>query len=442
MKNFNPNIIIIFLIAITVIIANVSCKKSGYVSPEEGYYTCSMDPQVIQQEPGDCPICGMKLTFQPAAKKKKHADHSKNNQSKNGKDKSKGEFLGTQSKNFTFSLASNLLQNAKVYTVPAKKEKFTRENTYSGHIDYDESPNRLVIINTKYAGWIEKLYVSKEGQWVKRGSLLMGVYSQKILASKEEYITTYQSLKKLYESQGKSVEEFRKDRTLIASKRKLQYLDVPSAQINRMETTGVADKLTYYHSPISGVIIKKNVLKGSHIKPGMELFRVANLSRLWIFIHIFEKDLPFVKKGQQVEIQSTVYPDKKFKGKIDLIYPFFNMKTRDIKVRIIISNRKGILKPGMFVNVNVKSNITKNVVTIPDHSVIFSGEKNYVFVSLGDGDFEVRPVIVLTRSAGKAVISSGLKKNDMIVANGQFLLDSEASLKEALQKGKMTEHQH
>ena len=270
----------------------------------------------------------------------------------------------------------------------------------------------------------------------------MGVYSQKILASKEEYLTTYQSLKNSYLSQGKDIKGLIKDPTLVASRRKLIYLDVPSSQITSLEKSGKADRLTYFRSPISGTLIKKNVLQGSFIKSGQELFRIANLKTLWVFIHIFEKDLPFVKKGQQVTIQTTAHPGKKFSGKIDLIYPFLDMKTRDLKVRIVVPNTNFILKPGMYANVKVKSTLPKSVITIPELSIIYSGEENYVFVSLGDGDFEVRPIVVLTRSDGKAVVSSGLSEKELVVSNGQFLLDSEASLKEALQKGQMTEHQH
>src|SRR6056297_1156471 len=118
------------------------------------------------------------------------------------------------------------------------------------------------------------------------------------------------------------------------------------------------------------------------------------------------------------------------------------MKTRDIKVRVVVNNRGRILKPGMYVKVAVESTIPQKVVTIPEQSIIYSGEKNYVFVSHGEGKFEVRPVVVLTRSDGRAVVKSGLKEKEMVVANGQFLLDSEASLKEAMEKGEMTGHQH
>ncbi len=437
---------ILTVLIVFALVISLHCTEEGTVTPEEGYYTCSMHPQVIQHEPGVCPICNMKLTFVPASKEKKKESEQKQKheemKEKDSHDTRKAEKRDQEQKQFRFSIAENLLRNANVYTVPARKEHFSAESTYAGHVDYDEAPNRLVIINTKYDGWIEKLYVSKEGQRIRKGDRLMGVYSQMVFAAMEEYVTTYQSLKSIYHSQNKSTDELRKDPSLIASKKKLLYLDVPPEQINALEKAGSAERLTYFRSPISGIIVKKNVLQGEYIKPGQELFRIANLSTLWVFIHIFEKDLPFIKKGQRVEIESAAYPGKTFSGRIDLIYPFFDMKTRDAKVRIIVSNRGLLLKPGMYIEVTVQSSLKEKVITIPELAIIYSGEKNYVFVSLGEGDFEIRPVTVLTRSGGKAVISKGLRENELVVANGQFLLDSEASLKEALEKGEMTGHQH
>jgi len=447
-SNYDTTTVLRFLIIIVFIATSlflISCSDDKNGDKDDGYYTCSMHPQVIQQEPGDCPICGMKLTFVPTDKKdeskeKKDGAHEghKGHEQMEMTDKKSDKKNGT----FKFSIRSELIQRANVYTVPAKKESFTRESDYSGHVDYNEDPNRLVVINTKYNGWIEKLYVTKEGQYIKKGQLLMGVYSQEILAAKEEYITTYQSLVNMYRAQDKDVADVLHDPILKASRKKLLYLDVPVDQIESMQETGEARRLTYYRSPIAGVVVKKNVVQGEFIKEGQELFRIADMSVLWVFFHVFEKDLDYIKKGQRVKITCKAYPDKSCSGRIDLIYPYLDMKTRDIKVRVVVNNRGRILKPGMYVKVAVESTIPQKVVTIPEQSIIYSGEKNYVFVSHGEGKFEVRPVVVLTRSDGRAVVKSGLKEKEMVVANGQFLLDSEASLKEAMEKGQMTGHQH
>ncbi|RME93328.1 MAG: efflux RND transporter periplasmic adaptor subunit [Candidatus Hydrogenedentota bacterium] len=408
------------------------CKKQSNTQKVDGYYTCSMHPQVIKHEPGNCPICGMKLVFQPTGKKKKK--HEGHDMSKMDGEKTK--------KGFTFSVAEELLVNAKLLTVPAEYQVFSKTGKYSAHIDYNEDNNRLVIITTKYDGWVEKLFVSKEGQKVKRGQLLMGIYSPKILAAMEEYLTTYQSLKEAYASQGKTESEILTDPTVLSARNKLKYLDVPEAEIRKLEKTGKVSRRTWYTSPITGVVVKKNVLEGQFIKAGQEIMRIANLSKLWVFIHIFEKDLPFVKTGQKVILKTAAYPDKKFIGRIDLIYPYLNPETRDLKVRIVVPNAGNLLKPGMFGEVHVKSTLPGKRIIIPDSAVIYSGEKSYVFVSTGDGEFELRDVEVQLISHGKAVISKGLKENELVVVNGQFLLDSEASLKEAVSKGGMVGHHH
>lgn len=397
-----------------------------------------MHPQVIQQEPGNCPICGMKLTYVEAMQDTKHKDHAEahKDNSKPKEDNSK------ESRNFSFSLSETLLTNSNLATVPAVKERFSRKAKYSAHVDYNEDADKLVIVSTKYDGWVERLLVSKEGQYVKRGQALMGVYSPNILAAKEEYVTTYNTIKSLLEAQNKPLEEIYNDPTLKAAKRKLSYLDVPNSHIKKLEEEGKAGRRTYYPSPISGVIVKKNVLQGAFIKAGQEILRIANLGKLWVFIHIFEKDLAFVKKGQTVKLKTTAYPDKEFKGRIDLIYPFLDPKTKDIKVRIVVRNQRNLLKPGMFAEVEVTSGLPGQSITIPDSTIIYSGDKSYVFLSLGEGKFELRPVEVRITSNGKAVISKGLSESDLVVANGQFLLDSEASLKEAVSKGAMAGHNH
>ena len=396
----------------------------------KGHYTCSMHPQVIQAEPGNCPICAMSLTYVPAKEETKNAKDTKAKEHNHSSDEKDHDHDAT----FRFSLGESLLSGNTIATVPAKRESFTREATYSGHIDYNEDPSHMVVVNTKYDGWIESLHVAREGQRVRRGAPLMGIYSQKIFAAKEEYLSTYTALKDLYQAEARDMALLPKDTTLGAAKKRLLNLDISPGEIARLEKTGITQRQSIYRSPISGVVIKKNVLQGQHIRSGQELFRIANLSRLWILIHIFEKDLPYIKKGQVVSVESSAYPGKKFRGTIDLIYPFFDMKNRDAKVRIILKNRNNALRPGMFVNVKSRLPLRGKVITIPDNAIIYSGEENYVFVDLGEGNFELRPVTVKMVSSGKAIIAKGLKKGESVVANGQFLLDSEASLKKSLQR--------
>ena len=412
----------------------VSCKENKNSSGSKGYYTCSMHPQVIKQEPGICPICAMKLIYIETMNDPEYEGHTK--QHKNGSKKL------AKNGHLQFSLSQTMLANSNLATVRAVEESFSRKAKYSAHVDYNEDPDRLVIISTKYEGWIERLLVSKEGQFIKKGQPLMGIYSPSILAAKEEYLITYNTIKTLYKLQNKPAEAIYNDPTLKAAQRKLSYLDVARSQISRLEKEGKVHKRTYYPSPISGVIVKKNVLQGSFIKAGQEILRIANLNKLWVFIHIFEKDLTFIKKRQRVELKVAAYRDKKFTGKIDLIYPFLDPQTKDIKVRIVVKNQRNLLKPGMFAKVEIESRLPGKSIIIPDSTIIYSGDKSYVFVSLGSGRFELRQVQVKIASGGKAIISKGLSKNDLVVANGQFLLDSEASLRATISKGSMSGHNH
>lgn len=462
-----------------------SSSESSAVSKDVGgYYTCSMHPQVIEKEPGNCPICGMPLQFVGGSQIKHHHKHKagmdsmdmskKETTQKESKETQmyvcpmhpevtsdhpgicpkcgmglirmkhhKHKQAGKSSKrHFQFSIEENILTNANLLTTPAKKERFAIKANYAGHIDFNEDPNRLAIVTTKYDGWVEQLYVSKEGVNIARGQLLMGVYSPSLLSAKEEYLTTYLSLKGLYESQGKSLDEMKNDATLVAAKRKLRYLDVSEGEIKKIETQQKAGRLTYFYSPIGGTVVKKEILQGAYIKSGQEVMRIANLNSLWVYIHVFEKDLAFIRKGQRAVLTTAAYPDKEYAGNVDLIYPFLDPMTKDIKVRIVLSNASGLLKPGMFADVNLTDSLPGNVIVIPDTAIIHSGDKNYVFVSLGAGDFELRPVVIKISSDGKSVIAGGLDHNELVVVNGQFLLDSEASLKDAVAKGEASSHQH
>ena len=480
MKHINKKYLIMIAAGILIIAAGIiafykmdSEQTSGVETSESGgYYTCSMHPQVIEKEPGSCPICGMNLVFVEGKKiQHKHEeaadadmdnmyvcpmhpevtrnkpgncpvcgmtlvkmDHSKNDRT------GKGSAKSGKNNNLHFSVTTKVLTNARLLTIPARKEKFSVKADYSGNIDYNEDPNKLIILNTKYEGWVEALYVSKEGVNVNRGQLLMGVYSPSLLAAKEEDVTTWMSMKGLYTSQGKSGEELasamRRDQTVLASRQKLAYLDVSQAEINKLETEGKAGRLTYFYSPISGTIIKKDVLQGAYIGSGQELMRIANLDQLWVYIHVFEKDLSFLRKGQKAVLKISAYPDQEYPGRVDLIFPYLDPVTKDIKVRIVLPNAGGQLKPGMFADVSVQDTLPGMNIVIPESAIIHSGDKNYVFVSEGAGNFEMRPVKIKISSDGKSVISGGLGENELVVISGQFLLDSESSLKEAVSKGK------
>ena len=412
------------LLSLSLILALSQCGEKSK-NKKEGYYSCSMHPQIIQHEEGNCPICDMKLSYIDSSEEKQDEEQGSDSE-------------GT--KNFRFSLSKTVISNANLLTVPAKKEKFSREAKYSAHLDYNEGLNRLVVVSTKYEGWVERLFVSKEGQYVKKGQTLMAIYSPNILAAKEEYLTVFSTFKSILESQGKALAELHKDPTIKAARAKLINLDVPLARIRKLEKEGKVPHRTHYASPISGVVVKKNILQGAHIKAGEEVLRIANLSKLWAFFHIFEKDLAFIKKGQKAILHTQAYPDKAITAYIDLIYPFLDPDTKDIKVRIVVDNYKNTLKPGMFAKVKVIQELEGEHIVIPETAIIYSGEESYVFVSLGNNKFEIRQLQVSLSSDGKAIISSGLQENEVLVVNGQFLLASEASLKEAISKSNAEKH--
>lgn len=424
---------LLIMILITGSLVMARCNGSSDEAAKEGYYTCSMHPQVISQKPGTCPICGMDLTYIEAQQSDEHKDHAEQHKNKNGegsRETSSPEKAGNDTGKRVFTLKKEMLANARLATSPVRVEPFSKEGRYTAHIDFNETPRRYVIINTKYDGWIEKLSISKEGDRVRKGGRLFGIYSPEVLAAKEEYITTRLALSEIHShgSVSENTQKLKNDPTLKAARQKLLYLDVPASDIERLDSLENAPRLTTYRSPISGVVISKKVVRGAHIRAGEEIMRIADLRRLWVFIHIFEHDLSFIKKGQKVTLRTKAYPGETYTGRVDLIYPFVNPETRDLKIRISVRNNSLKLKPGMFAEVEINSLLSESAHTIPSTAVIYSGSESYVFLSLGSGRFKLQPVTVKAVSDQRAMIT-GLSENELVVTNGQFMLDSEASMK-------------
>ena len=413
-------LIFIFIIFINQACNQLQCNKNkqntktnnieSHQHTQDGYYTCAMHSQVISKEPGICPICNMTLTY-ISPENVTEVTH------------------GAADKNFYFSVGTNLLQNSNIATTTVIKDNFERVTKYSAHVDYDESSDKIAAISTKYDGWVEKLYINREGQQIKKGQPLIGIYSPVLLAAKEEYMTALNIVRAM----PNRLESIYLDPTIKATRQKLKYLDVAEEEIVSIETTGIISRLTTIHSPIQGIISKKNIIQGAYVTAGFEVFRIANLSSVWVIIHVFANDLKYIKSGDIATIKSNGL-EEQLKGYVDLIYPFVDEMSKDIKVRILIKNINYILKPGMFVDVLLHQKFKGKQIIIPDASILYSGDKNYVFISRTNTQFELRTVTVATTSNGQAVISEGLQENEKVVINGQFLLDSEASLKEEVTK--------
>ncbi len=298
-----------------------------------------------------------------------------------------------------------------------------------GRIEYDE--RRLATVNTKFEGWIEKLYVDYTGRYVKKGEPLAEIYSPEIFATQQEYLNVVKWAKQSKEIKSERVGNLlSKDAEAIieAAKQRLRLWDITEEQIKKIEETGKPIRTLTVYSPANGYVVQKMALQGMRVMPGEKLFDVVDLSTVWVLSDIYEYELPLIKTGQMATISLSYFPGKEFSSVIDYIYPALSGETRTAKVRFSMPNTGGQLKPQMFTNVEIKVNLG-NKLAIPEEAVIDTGTRQIVYVDKGEGYFEPREVILGIRAEGLREVTMGLKAGEKVASSATFLIDSEAKLK-------------
>ncbi len=319
-------------------------------------------------------------------------------------------------------------QNIGVRTKKVKSQVLTKIVRTVGRVDYDEK--RVHHVNTKIEGWVEKLYVDFTGQKVKKDDYLLAIYSPKLVATQEEYL-----LAKSYQGQAKKGTGLPGgDSVLELAKKRLELWDVPSHQIRELEETGLIKKTIHVHSPADGIVVEKKVQEGMFVKPGVNLYIIADLKKVWVYADVYEYEMAWIKEGQEAEMTLPAYPGEVFKGKISFINPFMEPKTRSVKVRLEFDNASGKLKPDMFANVKFKSSMKNRAVAVPAEAVLLTGERSVVIVARGDGKFSPRPVTLGIEAGGFYEVLEGLSEGEEVVTSAHFLIDSESRLKEAIEK--------
>ena len=294
-----------------------------------------------------------------------------------------------------------------------------------GHITPDETLTAQV--NLKTSGWIDKLHVDFTGKYVKKGEPLFDLYSPELVAAQEEYRVAFRTLGQSRSAGGKTM--------LDSSRNRLRYFDVPESEIEALEKSGKVRRTVMIRSPSSGFVIQRNAEEGSYIKAGSMVFQIADLSRVWVDAHIYEYELSMIQKGQEAEMTLPYLPGKTFRGTVAFVYPYLQPKTRDLIVRLVFQNPEMALKPEMYADIRIKAVFKGEGLTIPSEAVIRTGLRNVAFISAGNGKFIPRDVILGPLLDNERVqVLAGLTDGESVVVSGQFLLDSESNLKEAVRK--------
>ncbi|MDQ6995197.1 MAG: efflux RND transporter periplasmic adaptor subunit, partial [Mariprofundaceae bacterium] len=292
---------------------------------------------------------------------------------------------------------------------------------------------RVARLHPKYNAWVEKIMVDKTGEHVHKGTRLISIYSPQLVATQEEYLLALNNAEILKNSPFPDVRQGAE--SLLASAHdRLKLLDVPEHQIKQLTKSRKVMKGLHIHSPFEGIVMHIGARDGQRITPETELYMIADLSRIWVIVDLYEDDLPWVREGDSADMTVAGIPGRVFTGKVSYIYPYLEAKTRTIKMRLEFDNPKLALKPDMFANVVVKAGKQIDAITVPSEAIVRTGEQTQVFVQRSAGEYEPRKVIVGIDSEGQAQILSGLKGGEIVVTSSQFLIDSESKLKEATAK--------
>jgi len=331
----------------------------------------------------------------------------------------------------TVKINPTVVQNIGVRTIKAKLETLSRTIRTVGRVTYDEE--RVARLHPKYDGWVEKMMIDKTGEHVHKGTRLMSIYSPQLVATQEEYLLALSNVEMLKNS---PFEDVRKgaESLLQSAEERLIFLDVPKHQIEQLKRERKVMKGLHIHSPFEGIVMNIGARDGQRITPSTELYMIADLSRVWVIVDLYEDDLPWVREGDTADMTVAGIPGRTFTGIVSYIYPYLEAKTRTVKMRLEFDNPKLALKPEMFANVTVRAGKQIDAVIVPSEAIVRTGEQEQVFVQRAPGQYEPRKVIVGIDSEGQAQILEGLKAGEIVVTSSQFLIDSESKLKEATAK--------
>lgn len=323
------------------------------------------------------------------------------------------------------------VQNIGVRTVTVERRTLAREIHTVGRVDYDEQ--RIARLHPKTQGWIEELRIGTTGSSIKRDEILLSIYSPQLVSSQQEYLLALKNYETLSNSPFEDVRRGARD-LVDSSLDRLRLLDVPEHQIETLTETRQVMKLLHIHSPTEGIVINIGARDGQFVTPQSELYMIADLASVWVFVDIFEEELPWVRVGDEADMRVMAVPGTIFRGRLTYIYPYAESRTRTIKARLEFDNSELLLKPEMFADVTIHASPREDAVVVPSEAVLRSGLKEQVFLVRAPGKFEPRAVEVGLSGSGMTEIRHGLEPGDRVVVSAQFLIDSESKLREAAAK--------
>ncbi|MFV1958123.1 MAG: efflux RND transporter periplasmic adaptor subunit [Planctomycetota bacterium] len=422
-------------------------RPSRTSAPEGGYYVCEKHGHV-HEGPGICPVDGEALVPAPtmgskpasAERKVKYWRSSMDPtfvSKEPGKDNMGMDLVpvyegDAEAEAGTVVVDSGVVLQMGVRTAVLARGPLVRRIRTVGNVTYDEET--LGTVTMKLGGWVEKLHVNKTGQMVKVGDPLFEVYSKELEAAQAAYLESIRDPRLVGESVS-AAERGRAEDLLESSRRRLVNWDIPADQIEAIARDGKVHRTVTIRSRFRGVVTHKSAVEGRFFSAGTPLFEIADLGHVWVYAKIYEYERPWVKEGQEAHMTLSYVPGRDYAGVVEYVYPYLNEKTRDITVRMRFPNEDGSLLPGMFANVVMVCSLGTEAVLVPEEAVPDTGVRKLVFLDEGKGRFKAREVSLGVQAAGGMwEVLDGLKAGDLVVVSGQFLLDAESKVREAIQK--------
>jgi multidrug efflux pump subunit AcrA (membrane-fusion protein) len=313
------------------------------------------------------------------------------------------------------NLSTEKIQKLGVRTEPAELRNLGRSIRAVGITQINEQ--KLYSVAPRFEAWIDRLYVNTTGQYVQKDQELMEVYSPELSSAQAEYTAAAQAGLKILAD---------------ASLERLRNWGIDEAQLGELSISAKPRQTVTLRAPAAGIVLEKNAVQGMRFMAGETLYKIADLSTVWITAEIFEQDLAFVKTGQKAKIRINAYPDQQYSAKIAYIYPTLSSQTRTTQIRLELANRKGLLKPGMYAEVQLDTAGKSQVIAIPNSAVIDSGTRKVALVEVAEGRFEPRELELGMSSDDYVEVISGIGEGEKVVTRANFLIDAESNLKAAL----------
>jgi Cu(I)/Ag(I) efflux system membrane fusion protein len=408
-----------------------SAAKSGT------QYYCPMHPSIVQEHPGECPICSMTLVPREQGQRKSPTapqvqQTSATPAAADGRDGSHSMASGLEGTIpgglGPVDLTPERVQLLGMRTARAKREKLDQELRTVGYVAANEKG--LAQIHPRFAGWIEQLNVNQTGERVQRGQVLASIYSPELLNAQQEFINARRWSNE--SGDPKSVSHMTISGLAVDARRRLELLGISKTEIDGLAKSGQPMRALPVRSTVSGYVTAKNVQQGQYVDPAAVMFEVADLSTVWVLADVYEYQVERVKLGQRGTLDLVALPGRSFTGQVQFIYPSIDPTTRTLRVRLEFPNSGLTLRPGMYGNVRLQLE-TRVGLVVPSEAIVDTGEEQYVFLALGGGHFEPRKVRLGERAGEMTQVLGGVEEGDTVVTSANFLLDSESRLRATIE---------